>query len=293
MSMRIILLLALLFNSCSSYKKALPKETNAKDIAYDTPLPRSKPQPRLEEMDGSGDYHPRNGGDGGRPKSKNGGYKDGVGSKPVTPPSPAVVLPVKPAPKKPTVEHTDVITEQTSAPSPMPPETTSGLLKYDVPPVMNFRETYTIRIRINRDVRDDEAIAVDMSEHSRTAVIRTSKIMEVTVTDPAPADRKNFAIVKSDEDGKQLVETTKGEFTEWIFEVTPLRTGKLKLNVVVFIIVEGARKQEVYFHQVEVRASAWSLFKHWWEKYWQWVMGAILIPIILMVVKKKIDQKKE
>jgi len=167
---------------------------------------------------------------------------------------------------------------------------TSGLLKYNIPPNMNFREIYTIHIRINRDKTDDKAIAVDMGGNTKTKVIRTSETMEVLVTDPAPADRKNFDIEKSDAD-KQLVETDKGEFTEWIFDVTPLHTGKLKLNVTVSIIRNGEKKQVVYFHSVTVKATKWSLFQYWWRKNWQWCSGALLIPLFFLLLKYRLDKK--
>ena len=118
-----------------------------------------------------------------------------------------------------------------------------GTLVYHVPDTMISKKTYIIKIRINRDTSDNK-IVENIEPNAVRVPIKTTSKMEVNIVDPSPDNNKSFVIVKSNDD-TQLVDND--EYTEWIYGVTPLKGGKLKLNIVVSIIRNGNKKQIVYF----------------------------------------------
>jgi hypothetical protein len=76
-------------------------------------------------------------------------------------------------------------------------------------------------------------------------------------------------------------------YTEWVYTVTPLRTGKHSLNLVVSIIKEGNKKETVYNDLVYIRSNPKEVIKGFWERNWQWAFSTILIPLIIWFYNKR------
>ena len=152
----------------------------------------------------------------------------------------------------------------------------AGKLVYNMPNEMMEKKTYTIKIRINRDTLDNSIIS--NLDNPDVSVIKTTKKMEVSIVDPSPISKKSFEIVKSNDDN-QLVED--GEYTEWIYNITPLRHGKLNLNIVVSITMDGDKKQVVYFKTLFVKSNPKADFIDFISDNWQWMISTLILPIII------------
>jgi len=163
-----------------------------------------------------------------------------------------------------------------------------GLLAYDIPDTMEYRKWYNVRFRINRDVHDTVTI---VSKLSNVTVhdVKVSAVMEVMLTDPHGA----FQIVKSNDD-RQAVDTT--EYTEWVYDIFPLKGGKHPLHVVVSVVINGIGKELVYVDDVWVRTSIGKVVAYdtrtFFEKYWQWIVSTLVIPLIVWWYNKKKKKKK-
>lgn len=153
-----------------------------------------------------------------------------------------------------------------------------GILVYNIPDTMKLRTTYVLTIRINRDTTDKKIL--DLIPKGISTVIKTTEQMEVTLVDPSPSDNKAFDIIKSN-DASQHIDTD--EYTEWIFNVTPLRSGKFSLN----LVVKNNGKQVVYFKGVTVKSVPGVVVKTWWDKYWQWTFSTLLIPFGIWLYNKR------
>jgi hypothetical protein len=166
-----------------------------------------------------------------------------------------------------------------------------GNLVYHIPDTMIEKKTYMIRIRLNRD-QTDKTLKNGIQEKTIETTIKTTSRMEVEVIDPSPEDRKSFEIVKSNED-IQMVEDS--GYTEWVYGVTPLKTGTLKLNIVVSIIKGEDKKQIVYFDDIYVKSNPKENVNEFVSKYWQWFMSTIIIPFVVWFYnkRKKKDQQNE
>ena len=152
----------------------------------------------------------------------------------------------------------------------------AGKLVYNMPNEMMEKKTYTIKIRINRDTLDNSIIS--NLDNPDVSVIKTTKKMEVSIVDPSPISKKSFEIVKSNDDN-QLVED--GEYTEWIYNITPLRHGKLNLNIVVSITMDGDKKQVVYFKTLFVKSNPKADFIDFISDNWQWMISTLILPLII------------
>jgi hypothetical protein len=108
--------------------------------------------------------------------------------------------------------------------------------------------------------------------------------MEVVVIDPSQSESKNFNILKQNSD-KQLVDDD--DYTEWVYSVQPLKSGNLKLNIIVSIIKDDNLKQVVYFNTTYVKSNTGVVVKTFWEKNWQYLLSTIIIHFIIFIYKNR------
>lgn len=152
-----------------------------------------------------------------------------------------------------------------------------GTLVYHIPDTMIAKKTYIIKVRINRDTLDTK-IFETFDDKIIQSHIKTTSTMEVAIIDPSPDNDKSFNIVKSNDDD-QLVDND--EYTEWVYGITPLKNGKLKLNIVVSIIKDGNKKQIVYFDDIFVKSNPKANISDFVKENWKWGMSTIIIPFII------------
>ena len=154
-------------------------------------------------------------------------------------------------------------------------EVTPGRLLYKIPDTINIKKTYTIKIRIDRDTLD-KRIYIGMPNGTVDTIIRTTRKMMVVIVDPL----KSFDIVRGT-DSIQLIDDTN---TEWIYDITPIKSGKLKLYVSVAIIEDDARKDIVYTDTIYVKSSVVYTITDFFKLYWQWIISTIITSIITPIV---------
>jgi hypothetical protein len=161
-----------------------------------------------------------------------------------------------------------------------------GTLVYQIPDTMIYKKTYIIRIRINRDTLD-KTISQNIEKITKTAIIKTTQKMEVLIVDPS--SEKSFEIVKSNDDS-QNIETD--EYTEWVYGITPIKSGRLKLNIVISIIKKDSKKQIVYIDSVFVKANPARNVNDFLGENWKWIMTTIIIPIVGWYYNKKRKKRR-
>jgi hypothetical protein len=185
-------------------------------------------------------------------------------------------------------QNTHTPSPSSTAPSSFDGSIIMGKLVYKIPDTMIVKKIYNIRIRIIRDT-SNKIIYNDLNE-TKEYVIKTTRLMEVKIVDPSPESDKNFEIVKSNKD-IQLVESS--EHTEWVYDVTPLKSGNLKLNIVISIIDNGYNKEIVYFDTVYVKANPKRSIVDFIKENWQWLISTIIIPLIIWWYNKKNNKDKK
>ena len=164
--------------------------------------------------------------------------------------------------------------------------TSGGHVAYKIPTEMSVRSTYQVIVRISKSKIH---IYENLNGEVKTSTIPVTKTMEVKVIDPSPTDRKMFEIIP-DNKPIQLVENNE-DVTQWTFNVTPLKTGKSKLKVVISIIKDSHVKEVVYEDNVTVIADVTKTIPFFIANYWQWLITTLIIPFIIWFVKRR--KKKE
>jgi len=161
-------------------------------------------------------------------------------------------------------------------------EVKEGKLIYSIPDTMKLGNTYTITIRIKKNTNNVKII--DSLYKQKIVDIKVTNSMEVVVIDPSPSESKNFNILKQNSD-KQIIDDD--DYTEWVYSVQPLKSGNLKLNIIVSIIKYDNLKQVVYFNTTYVKSNTGVVVKTFWEKNWQWLLSTIIIPFIIFIYKNR------
>ena len=165
-----------------------------------------------------------------------------------------------------------------------------GNVVYKIPNVMHVRNSYQVLVRISKS---EANIYEDINGDVKHSVIPITETMQVNLIDDSPTDSKNFDVVK-DNDSVQLVDTN-GTYTQWSWNVTPLKVGTGKLKVVISVIRDGNRKDVVYSDDITIKMDLPKQISFWVNKYWQWIMTSIIIPFIVWLYKKfkKKEEKDE
>ncbi len=178
-----------------------------------------------------------------------------------------------------TLEVSDIKMDSMVSPKVDNIEIKFGTLVYYIPDTMIKKKTYTIRLRINRDTTDRSIFVVEnVAEKIESTIIKTTSKMEILIVDPSPPENKSFEIVKSNDD-KQIVDDD--SYTEWIYNITPLRSGNLKLNIIISIVRDNNKKQVVYFKDIRVKSNPGADVIDFIKKYWQWMITTLIIPLVV------------
>lgn len=168
--------------------------------------------------------------------------------------------------------------------------TNPGRLVYHIPDTMVSFKTYTIKIRISRDT-SNRVILQNMAKVIDT-IIKSTSSMEILIMDPSTS--KSFEITKVNSE-RQIVDDE--GYTEWQYDVTPLKSGKLQLSLVVSIIRDGDKKQIVYMDNIYVESNTPVAIEIFLSKNWQWIVStiitSILTPILFWWYKKRRRRRSE
>lgn len=164
-----------------------------------------------------------------------------------------------------------------------------GRVVYKIPEKMKIRSTYKVLVRISKS-KSVISIYDSLSEKVITSTLPVTQTMEVKLVDVSPSDRKSFEIV----DGNNAVQIIDDgdTYTEWSWNVTPIRVGNSKLKIVISIIRDGNKKDVVYEDSVEVEKDIQNQVKFFFESYWQWLLSTLAIPFIVWFYKDRKEKKE-
>lgn len=154
-------------------------------------------------------------------------------------------------------------------------ETNLGQVVYKVPDTMQVMKNYEVIVRISKSQTNVE-IHNNLNGKVFEKSIKTSNKMQVELIDPTGNSFKINEINSQ----KQLVDST---YTEWKYNVMPLKSGQNKLDLVISIFKDDDVKQVVYSDEIYVKTNAPAQIKTFWYDNWKWSMEKILIPIITWI----------
>lgn len=163
-----------------------------------------------------------------------------------------------------------------------------GHVAYKIPNEMTVRSTYQVVVRISKSTVN---IYENLNGEVTTTTVPLTQTMEVKLIDSSPSDNKMFDIVENNK-GVQLVEDNEA-YTQWTWDITPLRAGTSKLKIVISIIKNRISKETVYEDEVVVKTDVTKTVPFFIATYWQWIMSSIIIPFVIWFFNKRRKKKEE
>lgn len=165
--------------------------------------------------------------------------------------------------------------------------TNQGVVVYKIPTEMKVRNTYQVLLRISKSSIN---IYEKLNGEVRTSTLPITETMEVKLIDPSPSDAKMFDIIP-DNDFAQIVENG-NTFTQWTWNVTPLKMGKAQLKIIISIVRDGNKKETVYQDMVQIKLDLGKQITFFFDKYWQWLSTTLIIPFGIWFYNRKKKKKK-
>lgn len=184
-------------------------------------------------------------------------------------------------------------------------KSSKGTIAYSVPNEMQVGKQYVIKLRITKErgkevnrtlVLGDRDIPINDINIDSKVTIENIRV-EKTMTAQLISADDVFKVTPQNTE-KQVVED--GEYTEWGWLVTPLKSGDSYLKLIIKIRIdadgETTYKDIVVFDKnIKIKSNINHGIKNWLSEYWQWLMTTIIIPLVVFFYrnKKKKDAQPE
>jgi len=176
-------------------------------------------------------------------------------------------------------------------------DTTSGWIAYSVPEEMKVAKTYSIKVRISKKSGSQTKAHLILGSSD---AINNPSLPSVATIEDVKVSGEMSAELRADVgafDIKALstpIQNIDNEsYTEWEWVVTPKKSGDSPLKLI--IRVKDLNKDIVVFNKnIKIKKNVTVAVGGFFEKYWQWLMTTIIIPIFIYFWnrKKKKERKK-
>lgn len=174
-------------------------------------------------------------------------------------------------------------------------DTNSGWIAYSVPENMKVAKSYSVKVRISKKVNgqnkavlilgDDDAI--NNPNYESVATIEDIKVSGEMSAD-LRGDSDNFNIHGL---STPIQNIDNQSYTEWEWVVVPKKSGDTPLKLV--IRLKKLNKDIVVFNKtIKVKTNVTVVVKGFFDKYWQWFMTTIIIPIFIYFWNRKRKRKQ-
>lgn len=147
-----------------------------------------------------------------------------------------------------------------------------GQVIYKVPDTMLVRKSYEVVVRISRTTGNIE-IKSNLNGKITSKNIKTSNKMSVELKDATGG----LFDIKEITAQKQLVDSS---YTEWRYNVIPLKSGQNKLDLVISIFKNDDVKQIVYSDEIYVQSNTPAQIKYFWYDNWKWSIETLIVPFL-------------
>jgi hypothetical protein len=161
-------------------------------------------------------------------------------------------------------------------------DTNKGWIAYSVVENMKVAKSYSVKIRISK-LKQNKAVlilgdndAINNPEYESIATIDDIKVSG-EMSAELRGDSETFNIVSLSTVTQNIDNES---YTEWEWIVTPKKSGDTPLKLV--IKLKELNKDIIVFNKtIKVKSNVPVVFESFFEKYWQWIMTTIIIPIFI------------
>ena len=174
-------------------------------------------------------------------------------------------------------------------------DTNSGWIAYSVPENMKVAKSYSVKVRISKKsngqnkavliLGDDDAI--NNPNYESVATIEDIKVSGEMLAE-LRGDSDNFNIHPLSTPTQNIDSQS---YTEWEWNVVPKKSGDTPLKLV--IRLKKLNKDIVVFNKtIKVKTNVTVVVEGFFDKYWQWIMTTIIIPIFIYFWNRKRKRKQ-
>jgi len=161
----------------------------------------------------------------------------------------------------------------------------TGKILFNPPKVMKVGKTERVEARITQDLKAKLSKELKGRGYPMTRELKISEYMKVRLSGT------DFKINALNEEEQFIGEIGEEEHTEWIWDVTPEKSGNqtLYLHVSVRIILpHGQEKKDhpVLNEEILVEINPAYMTVNFLLKHWKWLLATLLIPAGIAVWKK-------
>lgn len=159
-----------------------------------------------------------------------------------------------------------------------------GNIAFNAPKTINLRDTAIIQLMLDLETPVDQLKQmIEAAGEKQGAKIRVSDRMEARLSGA------NFAITAIT---PEIQAISRSNMTEWKWEVKPTSDGRhyLHLTLSALLSINGAstpRAVRTFDQMIEVEVVWYQRIESFFDKNWQWLWAAILVPITGWLWKRR------
>jgi hypothetical protein len=174
--------------------------------------------------------------------------------------------------------------EETTSPS-----SVTGQIAFNAPRAMRLHQKERVHVRISKRFIADMLETMPRKESLLKDTVLVGDIMLIKLLGD------DFKISSFDDEEQGVMDD---DYTQWEFEVTPLKSGVrdlyLKVGMVYNVPVLGKTKKylPVYEKQISVEVNVWQQIAGFSVKNWQFIAGTIVIPLALWLFSQFTQRRK-
>ena len=178
----------------------------------------------------------------------------------------------------------------------------NSLLVFHAADTMEGKKVYTATLALARNAAlgpikirvleqsgaPDDRVLVD-------STIELGKRVRAGLRDLSPRDDKSFQIDPLGVD-EQNLSKTKESYWQWSIE--PLKEGPHKLILSVQVILSDDDKINLPARNIPImifskKVAFFTKVGNFFDKYWQWIITAILVPVVIALLNNSLKQRSE
>ena len=178
----------------------------------------------------------------------------------------------------------------------------NSLLVFHADDTMEVKKVYTATLALARNAAlgpikirvleqsgsSDDNVLVD-------STIELGKRVRASLKDVSPRDEKSFQIDQLGVDEQNLSKTKE---SYWQWNIEPLKAGSHKLMLSIQVILSDDDRVNLPARNIPIvifskKVSFFTKVENFFGSYWQWIITAILVPIVIALLNNTLKQRGE
>lgn len=176
-------------------------------------------------------------------------------------------------------------------------DTTKGWIVYSVPEQMKVAKSYSIKVRISKKKNSQNKAILILGDYNDDA-INNSNYTSVATIEDIKVSGEMKAELRGDKDlfnisslSTEIQSIDDVDYTEWEWSVVPKKSGENSLKLV--IKLKDLNKDIIVFNKnIIIKKNVSVAVEGFFDKYWQWFMTTIIIPIFIYFWNRKKKRKQ-